>query len=256
MSDLDFVTDADPVISVRVANQQHLPVVAIGVATVFVEALRVTLSGGVRRSTKVRVPMRLSNVYVVPGIALRLFSCRWGFDRDNIGTRLDADLCLTLPTGEVVPFIERGIHYAIDTLPFDEALYTGPDTLDGGEADLWHARLGHYSLGRVHKTLSELGVKGYSSRHDPETCNAFLSTRRRSGHPARPTTGEVYTEFGKRIDTDISGPLPSSDHGFTYAINFVDRSSRFYAVYFMRGREHPNVLDAAKTFMRDYAHLC
>jgi len=141
-------------------------------------------------------------------------------------------------------------------LPFDEALYTGPDTLDGGEADLWHARLGHYSLGRVHKTLSELGVKGYSSRHDPETCNAFLSTRRRSGHPARPTTGEVYTEFGKRIDTDISGPLPSSDHGFTYAINFVDRSSRFYAVYFMRGREHPNVLDAAKTFMRDYAHLC
>jgi len=69
MPDLDFVTDADPVISVRVANQQHLPVVAIGVATVFVEALRVTLSGGVRRSTKVRVPMRLSNVYVVPGIA-------------------------------------------------------------------------------------------------------------------------------------------------------------------------------------------
>jgi len=30
MSDLDFVIDADPVISVRVANQQHLPVVTIG----------------------------------------------------------------------------------------------------------------------------------------------------------------------------------------------------------------------------------
>ena len=58
-----------------------------------------------------------------------------------------------------------------------------------------HARLGYYSLGRVHKTLLELGVKGYSSRHDPNKCNACLSTRRRSGHhPARPTTGEVYTE--------------------------------------------------------------
>jgi len=86
MLDLDFVTDADPVVSVRVASQQHLPVVAIGVATVLVEALRVTFSGGIHRSAKVRVPMRLSNVYVVLGIASRRFSCRWGFDRDNIGT--------------------------------------------------------------------------------------------------------------------------------------------------------------------------
>jgi len=50
--------------------------------------------------------------------------------------------------------------------------------------------------------------------------------------------------------------MTESNHGFTYyAINFVDRSSRLYAVYFMRGREHPNILDAAKTFMRDHAHL-
>ena len=122
---LDFVTDADPVILVRVASQQQLPVVAIGVATVLVEALRVTFSGGVHRLAKVRVPMRLSNVYVVPGIASRLFSCRWGFDRNNIGTSLDADHCLTLPTGEVVSFVERGIHYAIDTVPFDEATRRG-----------------------------------------------------------------------------------------------------------------------------------
>jgi len=123
--DLDFVTDANPVVSVRVASQQHLPVVAIGVATVLVEALRVTFSGGVHRSAKERVPMLLSNVYIIPGIASRLFLCRWGFDRDNIGTSLDADLCLTLPTGEVIPFVERGIHYAIDTLPFDKATRRG-----------------------------------------------------------------------------------------------------------------------------------
>ena len=112
----------------RVANQQHFPVVAVavGVATVFVEALRITISDGVRRSTKVRVGLtldrrakvdqgaranaRLSYVYVVLGIALRLLSCRWGFNRDNIGTRLDANLCLTPPTGEVVLFIERAWH--------------------------------------------------------------------------------------------------------------------------------------------------
>jgi transposase InsO family protein len=241
---------------VRVANQQLVPVLAIGVATVFVEAHRAIVTGGVRTITKVRAPMRLSNVYVVPGIASRLFSCRWGFERDNIGTLLDADLCLTLPTGESVPFVERGMHYAIDSVPAD-VLYAGVDTLDGGEADRWHGRLGHLSIGRVHKTLMELGINGYSARHDPKACDACLSTRRRNGHPSRPTTAAagLYPEFGSRIDTDIMGPLAESDQGFTYAINFVDRSSRLYAVYFMRGREHPNVLDAAKTFMRDHAHL-
>jgi len=133
----------------------------------------------------------------------------------------------------------------------DDALYAGVDTLDDGEADRWHGRLGHLSLGRVHKTLKELGIKGYSARHNPKACHACLSNRRRNSHPRQPAgdAREKYPEFGMRIDTDIMGPMTESDHGFTYAINFVDRSSRLYAVYFMRGREHPNVLDAAKTFM-------
>ena len=54
-------------------------------------------------------------------------------------------------------------------------------------------------------------------------------------------------------------PAPSSskasNHGITYAINFCDRYSGMYAVYFMRGREHPNVLNAAKMFTRDHVHL-
>ena len=71
---------------------------------------------------------------------------------------------MTLPTGEIVPFVECGMHYAIDVLPdtsADDALYAGVDTLDDGEADHWHGRLGHLSLGRVHKTLKELSIKGY-----------------------------------------------------------------------------------------------
>jgi len=257
---LDSVTSYNPGLNVRVANHQLVPVVATGTVTVFVIGRRVTITAGVRRVSKVRVPMKFSNVYVVPQIAARLFSCRWGFDRDNIGTKLDADLCLTLPTGEIIPFVERGMHYAIDVLPdagADDALYAGVDTLDDGEADRWHGRLGHLSLGRVHKTLKELGIKGYSARHNPKACHACLSNRRRNGHPRQPAgdAREKYPEFGMRIDTDIMGPMTESDHGFTYAINFVDRSSRLYAVYFMRGREHPNVLDAAKTFMRDHAHL-
>jgi len=135
---LDTVTSYNPGLNVRVANHQLVTVVATGTVTVFVIGRRVTITAGVRRVSKVRVPMSLSNIYVVPQIAARLFSCRWGFDRDNIGTKLDADLCLTLPTGEIVPFIERGMHYAINVLPdagAADALYAGVDTLDDGEAD-------------------------------------------------------------------------------------------------------------------------
>jgi len=209
--------------------------------------------------------MRLTNVFVVPGIAARLFSCRWGFDSDNIGTRLEADLCLTLPTGEKVPFVPHGngLHYNILALPAPKAdiLLTEPDALNGGEADRWHGRLAHLSLGRVHKTLSDLGIKGYSSRHDPKSCLASLATRCRNRNPSKPNYGQEGQEeehcghFGQRIDSDLCGPFESSDHDFTYAINFVDRYSRLYAVYFLHGREHPNVLDAAKTFMRDHAYL-
>jgi len=71
---LDTVTSYNPGLNVRVANHQLVPVVATGtVTTVFVIGRRVTITAGVRRVSKVRVPMKLSNVYVVPQIAARLF---------------------------------------------------------------------------------------------------------------------------------------------------------------------------------------
>ena len=66
ISMLDTITSYNPGLNVRVANHQLIPVVATGTVTVSVIARRVTITAGVRRVSKVRVPMKLSNVYVVP----------------------------------------------------------------------------------------------------------------------------------------------------------------------------------------------
>jgi len=138
ISDLDYVTNGAPGTMVRVANKEFVPVTAIGVATVYVDAIRVTKVNGVDCAKAVCVPMRLTNVFVVPGISARLFSCRWGFDSNNISTRLEADLCLTLPTGEKVPFVPHGngLHYNILAQPAPKAdiLLIKPDALNGCEA--------------------------------------------------------------------------------------------------------------------------
>ena len=53
---------------------------------------------GVRKQTKVRMPLKLTSVYVVPGITSNLFSCKHGFEFNHIGTELNDRLCLTPPS--------------------------------------------------------------------------------------------------------------------------------------------------------------
>jgi len=113
----------------------------------------------------------------------------------------DADLCWTLPTGEIVPFVERSMHYAIDVLHdagADDALYAGVDTLDDGEADRWHRRLGHLSLGRVHKTLKELGIRATARGTTP-----------RRATPASRIAGATAT-LASRLATPARSTLSSA----------------------------------------------
>jgi hypothetical protein len=71
LSDLTTITNRDPLLStISIANKERLPITAVGLVT-----LEVTASDGTC------VPMTLTNVLVVPGIASRLYSCRWGFGR-------------------------------------------------------------------------------------------------------------------------------------------------------------------------------
>ena len=95
------------------------------------------------------MPLKLTNVYVVDGIKVRLFSTRWGYKRDSISTQLDPQLRINLPSGETVPFADEGAHYTLATLPPSDAAMMVNDSLDQGQADLWHARIGHFGLKRI-----------------------------------------------------------------------------------------------------------
>jgi transposase InsO family protein len=277
ISDLTVVIDRDPpFMTVSMANDERVPVTAIGSVT-----LPVTTADGTCTS------IALSNVFVVPGIASRLFSCRWGYEHDGIETLLNSDRCLSLPNGIRVPFINHGIHYAIEPCIEAALVANAPDSVyivpppgfDASvtrivlpkrichdvvlaatagvlpaSADLWHARFGHFGVARVHRTLSESKIDALRG-FDTSSCTACLSVKRRKGHPSKPSDQPELKYFGQRIDSDIAGPFPESPHGFTHAINFVDRFSRLYAVYFLRGTKHPNVLHAAELFIKDHAYL-
>ena len=105
---LTTIINRRPRTSVRVANNELFPVIAVGTVIAYVYAVRTKIIGGVRKQMKVRMPIKLTLVYVVPGIATSLFSCKHGIEFDQIGTELNGQLCLTLPTGdERVPFIEQ-----------------------------------------------------------------------------------------------------------------------------------------------------
>eukprot|EP00962_Isochrysis_galbana_P060843 scaffold35793_cov124-Isochrysis_galbana.AAC.3 len=94
-------------------------------------------------------------------------------------TQLNSDCCLALPDGTRIPFIKHGIHYAIQPCEgeSESALAVINDTIS---ADLWHARLGHFGIARVHRTLADHKIdalKGFDSRN----CAACLSVKRRKG---------------------------------------------------------------------------
>jgi len=103
------VTERNPAFrTVTVANNVRIPVAAIGSIT-----LQVTTSTGKCR------PIVLSNVLVVPGLKVRLFSCRWGYEHDGIETLLNAERCLKLADGTLIPFLKHGNNYAINTCHAD-----------------------------------------------------------------------------------------------------------------------------------------
>jgi hypothetical protein len=239
LSDLTTITDGNPPFStISVANKERLPIRAICIVTIRLVT-----------STSNRVPVALLNVLVVPGIASRLFSCRWGFELDGIRTKLNSECCLLLPDGSHTPFNQQQVHYAVrpcsesafivgasdndvhiaPALGFDSSMRSiklslppcefippsfelallAADTPDASiSADLWHARLGHFGIARIHRTLIDHRIdalKGFNAG----TCTASLAVKRRKGHPSKPTNSIEFKYFGQRIDSDIAGSFPA-----------------------------------------------
>ena len=79
---------------------------------------------------------------------------------------------LVLPNGDKVPFSEYGPHYAFKNLPHAALLAQPNDPTP----ELWHVKLAHFGVARIHLTLQKQIISGYRS-FKPESCTACLKVR-------------------------------------------------------------------------------
>ena len=241
---LDEVIDRHPRHpGVTVGSGSRMPVTAVGNMKITVPTIR-----EVHRKKKVTIQhgketMKLTNVLAVAGMPCRLFSCKWGYEHDGISTHLNDSQHLRLPSGSIVPFkpkTER--HYVVEG-----ALSVGSTDDD---ANLMHARLGHFSTSRINDATDHAGVH----RHTLGNCEACQLNAPRKPRPKVSAEPTVYTHFGQRISSDTCGSFDASPHGYTYAINFVDSWSKYSATYFLKTQDSSDVLSAARTFVGDHKH--
>eukprot|EP00967_Tisochrysis_lutea_P067138 scaffold87648_cov28-Tisochrysis_lutea.AAC.1 len=250
--ELDRVTDDDPQTFIIIGDGRRVPVSKIGDMTVIVDA---RLQIGEEKYVQRRVPVRLTGVRVVPSLAARLFSCRAGYENDNISTFLNKECYLQLPGGEIAHMAASGHHYVLN---FETALTVttlGEQETDDATPSLWHARLGHFNVHRIRSAMLSRGKKDGHASADKLSCKACAANQRRSPHKAIKTQSRTYAHFGERIVSDTCGPFPPSPSGLRFAIIFVDMFSRFASVYFLKSKSSADVLIAAQTFVGDHAYL-
>ena len=101
-----------------------MPVTAIGNASLVVNTLTKVKRKNKSKFVRGVQTLLLTNMLIVPGMPCRLFSSRWGFERDNIRTYLNDDRYLALPSGSCVPFKDTPKHYVVAAAD-DNALATG-----------------------------------------------------------------------------------------------------------------------------------
>ena len=110
-------------------------------------------------------------------------------------------------------------------------------------ATLWHKRLGHISIKRIKRLVSNeiLQPLDYSDLNDCVNCIKGKQTNLRK-YQAR-----KCSEVLELIHTDICGPFPTATrNGHRYFISFIDDHSRYGYVYLIK--EKAQALDMFKSF--------
>lgn len=259
--DLSRVNCTRPNVWVRVANGTLIKATAMGEASVPVAS-----TNGPRN-------LHLSNVLVVPGLSQRLFSCKHGFEKDGISTHLNNALVLALPSGERVPFSIQRNQYIVGMSqdPVSAALVASGD---GPDAHRIHARLGHFSQTRVraaaNRSIGWPGADLSTYQHDRLSCPDCLAYAPRKAFKRSATGKSVHApgdrgieqpitpadqkvRFGERVSSDLCGPFPVSElSNFTYAIIFVDNSTKWVATYYLKTKHSSGVRAAFEQFVADH----
>ena len=263
-----------PRIQVEVASGVCLPVLFKGTMVMKVRPSRTT-------STKKSIAIPVPHSLHVPKMPVTLVSTKALFRYCNICTYFNDELCMVLPTGEIVGFVETATNYTVVFDDDDDTLVTPvrhpnthrwPWTQHNVTAekvmvrstlrqplpltwDLLHERLVHFSPERIWRSseyISGLDIAplGTPPRHN-EPCihcirGAFRGHRRQVRPPGQ------YSRFGQRICSDSCTMPKSTPFGYIEMYIFYDMATKYIAVYYGKTTTSAEMLLVCKQFIADH----
>ena len=211
-----------------------------------------------RTGNKKEVITRFYPVYHVPGMSIRLMSLG-ELLLNSCEVRGNADLLYFLrenrrfPSLSVEPHLPRQtIFWLHGSITDQSALMT--NTIDSGDYDLWHQRLGHPSkrvLFEAQKHVKDF-PKGILFPNKEPLCRGCAEGKMHSR--SFPESQTRATKAFQRIHSDLKSFAVESYHRYRYLISFIDDYTSNAWVILLRNKD--NALDATKNFVTAVETQC
>ena len=239
------ISNYNPNTRVRVANGTALKVEFIGSMAIPVKKIENVSSAKKERYEYLLIGGGL----YTPGLVHTLLSTRALYHRDGIRTYLNDELYLLLPNGDRVDLQETAKHYLLPMCDSEECVFIVEDTWE----DV-HSRLCHFSFERTRRSQEFVtGINLRGLKRPTDKCPVCVIAGTRNSSTPTSTRQRTFTFFGERIYSDtIWMPVKSSPFGFVYVVCFLDASTRYLAVYFLRNADGVECKAAFQQFMGDH----
>ena len=241
------ITDANPNISLRVANNNTVSVKLIGTIVLELE-----------NQFGVLEKVLITNVCYTPGFQHNILSVSRLWHENRLKTKFGRQCYLKSQTGSKYLLSSQDSPYMLtaETAMSAQTSLKQPNF----DAQLWHSRFMHSGNTKMrHMSRKYPFLSQYC--FDSSKCDICLQGGARKQHfgPKRPPQRKtefrkrkVYTYFGERITCDLCGPFEESvGDKCVYAIVFYDVYSKRAHVYFLQTKSKEEVLSAFKQFLAD-----
>ena len=178
------------------------------------------------------------NCLLVPDLASNLFSVRAAVSRGKL-VQFGQDSCQIFGSkGQLVglgSLVGKLYELHCQVVPSSSEVSVAASK-EGGEADLWHQRLGHLCETRLQQAVQKqmvTGIKGLK-QFNFSFCEGCVQGKMQK-KPFKPVGVIRSTRKLELVHTDVCGPMQTeSIGGSRYFVTFIDDYSRFCKVYFMR----------------------
>jgi len=192
------------------------------------------------------LPLKLVEVIYVPNLNANLLSVGKMtnanvdviFSKDSSSLTMDD---VTLARGPKIHNL-----FTFMARPTEETIKYSPDTMD---INLWHHRLTHMSHSTIERMARENTVIGLPSnlKNDKQILCTDCPYGKQTQAPFNGTE-ELPANIGDIVSSDICGPFETSIGGFKYLITWIDLSSRYSSVDFLKTKDSNTVTGSFKKY--------